>query len=60
MLLFLFLVIFSSFFVIPVVKQNAKVKLVVANPTGTQITLAKEIIDIPSLVADKKIKAWSK
>ena len=55
MLLFLFLVIFSSFFVIPVVKQNEKVA--VANPTGTQITLAKEIIDIPSLVADKTIKA---
>ena len=41
-------------------KQNTKVKVAVTNPRGTQITLAKEVIDIPSLVADKLIKAWSK
>ena len=56
MLLFLFLVTFSSFFVITVVKENAKVKLAVANPTGTQITLAKEIIVFLHLLQIKKLK----
>ena len=50
----LFLVIFHSFFIIPVVKENARVKLALA--TETPITLVKEITVIPPLVADKTIK----
>ena len=55
---FLFLVIFNSFFIIPVVKENIKLKLAFAISTGTPITLVKEIIDIPPLVADKTIKVF--
>ena len=50
----LFLIIFNSFFIIPVVKENARLKLALAIPAGTPITLVKEIRDIPSLVADKQ------
>ena len=57
---FLFLVILNNFFIIPVVKENTRVKLALAIPTGTPITLAKEIMDTPTLVADKTIKVLSK
>ena len=45
---------------IPVVKENIKVKLALAIPTGAPIALAKEIVDIPPPVADKTIKVLSK
>ena len=47
------------FFTNPVVKEKAKLKLGLAIPTGAPVMLEKEIIDIPPLVADKSIKAWS-
>ena len=56
---FFFLVIFNNFFIIPVVKENTRVKDAFANPAGIPITLVKEIIIIPPLVADKKIKVLS-
>ena len=56
---FSFLVTFSNFFIIPVVKENTRVKDVLANPPGIPITLVKEIILIPPLVADKTIKVLS-
>ena len=49
---FLFLVISKTFFIIPVAKENTRVKLTLAIPAGTPITFAKEIIDIPPLVAE--------
>ena len=55
---FFFLVIFNNFFVIPVVKENTRVKDAFANPTGTPITLIPYLL-IPSLVADKTIEALS-
>ena len=57
---FLFRVVFYDFSIIPVVKENAKLKRVLAIPTGTPITLAIEAIETPPLVADKTIKALSK
>ena len=54
-----FLVIFNNFLVIPVVRKKIKVKLALAIPTGTPTTLVNELIDSPSLVALKTIKAWS-
>ena len=45
---------------IHVVKENIKLELALAIPTVTPITLVKEVIDIPSLVADKTIKVLSK
>ena len=53
---FLFLVIFNNCYIIPVIKENIKLILALAIPTGAPITLVKGIIDIPPLVADKAIK----
>ena len=50
-LLFIFF-IFNNFFIIPIVKENTKVKLVLPIPTETPITFAKEMINIPPLVED--------
>ena len=56
---FLFLVIFSNFFTIPVAREKNKVRLALAIPTGAPTILVNEIIDTPPLVALKTIKAWS-
>ena len=56
---FLFLVILSNFFIIPVGQEKIKVKLALAIPTGAPITLVNEIIDTPLLVALKTIKILS-
>ena len=56
---FLFLVIFNNFLTIPVVKEKIKVRLALAIPTGSPITLVNEIIDILLLVALKTIKIVS-
>ena len=45
---------------IPVVKENTRLKLVLPIPIGVPIALTKEIIGFPSLVADKAIKVLSK
>ena len=55
--LFLFLVIFSNFLTIPVVREKNKVRLALAIPTGTQTILVNKIIDTPPLVSLKTIKA---
>ena len=49
----------SNFLNIPVVKENIKVKLALAIPTGAPATLVREIIDIPPLVVPKTIKTLS-
>ena len=54
MLFILFLVISYSFFIIPVVKGNRRVKLALAIPTRTPTILAKAIIDTSLLAADNK------
>ena len=59
-LFFLFLVIFNNFFITPAVKENTRLKLALDIPTGAPIILAKEIIDIPPLVADKTVRVLSK
>ena len=56
---FFFLVIFSNFLTIPVVREKIKVKLALAIPTGAPIILVNEIIDTPLLVALKTIKILS-
>ena len=53
---FLFLVIFSNFLTIPVVREKNKVRLALAVPTGAPAILVNEIIDTPLLVALKTIK----
>ena len=54
MLFLFFLVIFSNFLVIPVVREKIRVKLALAIPTAP-IILVNEIIDTPPLVALKTI-----
>ena len=44
---------------VPVVKEKAKVKLALAIPTGAPITLVKEKIGTPPVVALKTIKILS-
>ena len=53
---FLFLVIFSNFLTIPVVREKNKVRLALAVPTGAPAILVNEIIDTPLLVVLKTIK----
>ena len=45
---------------IPVVVENAKLKLALVISTNAPITLAKEAVDTPQRVADKTTKALSK
>ena len=49
----------SNFFIISLVRENIKVKLVLAIPTGAPTTLADEIIQTPLLVALKTVKILS-
>ena len=56
---FLFLVIFSNFLTIPVVREKIKVRLALAIPTGAPAILVNEIIDTPLLAALKTIKILS-
>ena len=53
-----FVVIFNNFLTIPV-RENNKVRLALALPTGAPTILVNETIDAPPLVAPKTIKAWS-
>ena len=53
---FLFISCYAQyFFVIPVIKENKRVKLALAIPAETHVTLGKEIMDTPRLVADKSL-----
>ena len=56
---FLFLVMLSSFLIIPVVREKIKAKLALAIPTSASTMLVKETIDTPPLVALKTIKILS-
>ena len=56
---FLFLVIFSNFLTIPVVREKIKVRLALAILTGAPTILVNETIDILLLVALKTIKILS-
>ena len=49
----------SNFLIIPVSRENIKVKLAPAIPIGAPTTLAEEIIQTPPLVALKTIKILS-
>ena len=57
--MFFFLVIFSDFLTIPVVREKNKVSLALAIPTGVPTIVVNEIIDTLPLAALKKIKASS-
>ena len=55
----LFLVVFSSFFRIPVKIENARLKLGVTIPTGAPIIVANDAMEILPVVTDKTINdSW--
>ena len=56
---FLFLVIFNNFLTIPVVRENNKVRLKLAIPSGARTILVNEVIGTPLLVGFKTIKILS-
>ena len=49
---FLFLVVFNSFFMIPVEIENTRLKLALAIPTGDPITVVNDAIEMIPAVAD--------
>ena len=57
---FLLVVVFNSFFTIPVVIENARVQLALIFPTGAPITVANDAIEILPVVTDKTINDFSK
>ena len=59
MLFLFFLVIFSNFLVIPVVREKNIVKLALAIPAGAQTILVNEQIDTPPVSALKLTKILS-
>ena len=56
----LFLVVFNSFFTIPVEIENVRVKLVLAIPTGSPTTVANDAIEMLPVVTDKTMNDLSK
>ena len=60
MLFFLFLVVFNSFFTISVEIKNTRLKLVLAIPTGAQMTVANDAIEMIPVVTDKTVNDLSK
>ena len=55
---FLFLVVFNSFFTIPVVIENAKLQLALITPTGAPITVANDAVEMLPVVTDKAIMTY--
>ena len=51
---------FSSFFMIPVQIENARLKLALTIPTGAPITVANDAIETLPVVIDKTINDLSK
>ena len=51
--LFLHLVVFNSFFPIPVKIENARLKLALAIPTGAPITVGNDAMEMLPVVTDK-------
>ena len=60
MLSFYFVLFLITFFTIPIVIENAKLRLALAIPTGTPVTVANEAIETLPLITDKTIKDLSK
>ena len=57
---FLFLLVFKSFFVIPVEIENARLKLALTIRTGAPKTVANDAIEMLPVVIDKRVNDLSK
>ena len=56
---FLFLVVLTVFFTIPVVIKHARLKLALTIPTGVPITVANDAIEMLPVITDKTINGLS-
>ena len=56
----LFLVVFNSFFTIPVEIENARLKPALTIPTGAPMAVANDAIQMLPVVTDKTINDLSK
>ena len=54
-MLFWFLVVFNSFFTIPVRNENARITVALTIPTGAPITVSNDAIEMLEVATDKKI-----
>ena len=54
-MLFWFLVVFNSFFTLPVRNENARITVALAIPTGAQIAVPNDAIEMLEVATDKKI-----
>lgn len=54
--LFLFRAAVSSFFIVPVVMENVKLKTELAILTSIPITVVKKAINYPSYAADRRVQ----
>ena len=50
---FIFIVVFNSFFTIPLKTQNERLKLALTIPTGAPITVANDAIKMLRVITDK-------
>ena len=57
---FLFLVVFNSFFMIPVEIENERLKLALTIPTGAPIAVTNDVIEMLPVVTDKTFNDLSK
>ena len=57
---FLFLLVFNSFFAIPLEIENARLKIALAIPTGAPIAVANDTIEMLPVSTDKTIHELSK
>ena len=57
---FSFLVVFNSFFTIPIVIENTRLQLVLIILTGAPIAAANDVIEMLAVVTDKTINDLSK
>ena len=57
---FLFLVVFNSFFTIPVEIENARLKLALTIPTGAPMAVANDAVQMLLVATDKTINDLSK
>ena len=56
---FVFHVVFSNFFTVPVEIENVRLRLAPVIPTGVSITVSNDAIEMLPLVPDKTIKYLS-
>ena len=55
MFFFLFIVVFITFFIIPVEIENARLKFGFAIPTGASITVENDAIEMLPVVTEKQL-----